>query len=226
MTALVLLVEDDASIREPTAEILRSEGYEVIEAESGERAIDLAAARTPDCVLVDLMLPGIDGFEVCRTIRQRADIAIIVVTAKDDSFDVVAGLEAGADDYVTKPFEPKVLVARIRAALRRARPSPDAESIRLGTRIDVRPDAGVVEVEGVEVALTKTEFRLLCELAQNAGRVVSRDQLLESIWGYDYFGETKLVDVHVHRLRSKIEADPSDPKHVVTVRGLGYKAVQ
>ena len=225
MAAAVLLVEDDVAIRRPTAELLRSDGYDVVEAGSGEEALELLERSGIDCVLVDLMLPGIDGFEVTRRIRQRSGLPIIVVTAKDDPFDVVAGLEAGADDYVTKPFEPKVLVARIRAALRRAQPSPDLTVIRLGDRLEVQPEAGVVTVDHEEVALTRTEFRLLCELAVNAGRVISRDQLLESVWGYDYFGETKLVDVHMHRLRAKIEADPSEPVHVVTVRGLGYKAV-
>ena len=225
MAPHVLLVEDDLAIRRPTAELLRADGYQVTEAGSGEEALDALAGQPVDCVLVDLMLPGMDGFDLTRAIRQRSGIPIIVVTAKDDPFDVVAGLEAGADDYVTKPFEPKVLVARLRAALRRAHPSPADGAVRLGDRLEVQPDAGVVRVDGEEVALTRTEFRLLCELAMNAGRVISRDQLLESVWGYDYFGETKLVDVHMHRLRAKIEADPADPVHVVTVRGLGYKAM-
>jgi DNA-binding response OmpR family regulator len=225
MSAVVLLVEDDESIRRPTAEILRSEGYDVVESANGEDALEQLDAVAPDCALVDLMLPGIDGFEVCRSIRQRSGMPIIVVTAKDDPFDVVAGLEAGADDYVTKPFVPKVLVARIRAALRRATGATNAAAIRLGDRVEVQPDAGVVLIDGEEANLTRTEFRLLCELAANAGRVISREQLLEAVWGYDYFGETKLVDVHIHRLRGKIEVDPSEPRHIVTMRGLGYKAV-
>jgi DNA-binding response OmpR family regulator len=222
--ALVLLIEDDPSIRRPTAVVLRSEGYDVIEADTGEDGLQLFSEHGPEIVLVDIMLPGIDGFDVCRSIRGSSGVPIIAVTAKDDPFDIVAGLEAGADDYVTKPFEPKVLLARMRAALRRARSSPDVDVYRLGERIEVRPEAGTVSVEGTLVSLTRTEFRLLCELAANAGRVLTRDQLLDSVWGYDYFGETKLVDVHVHRLRAKIERDPSDPVHVVTVRGLGYKA--
>ena len=225
MAANVLIVEDDVAIRRPTADLLRGDGYQVAEAGSGEEALEVMASTSIDCVLVDLMLPGMDGFDLTRAIRQASGIPIIVVTAKDDPFDVVAGLEAGADDYVTKPFEPKVLVARIRAALRRAHPAPAPGGIRLGERVEVHPDAGVVTVDGDEVGLTRTEFRLLCELAVNAGRVISRDQLLESVWGYDYFGETKLVDVHMHRLRAKIEADPAEPVHVVTVRGLGYKAM-
>lgn len=225
MATTLLLVEDDVAIRRPTADLLRDDGFKVVEAGSGEEALELLTGRAIDGALVDLMLPGIDGFELTRLIRQRSGMPIIVVTAKDDPFDVVAGLEAGADDYVTKPFEPKVLAARIRAAFRRAHPAPTADVIRLGDRLEVQPEAGVITVDGDEVSLTRTEFRLLCELAANAGRVISRDQLLESVWGYDYFGETKLVDVHMHRLRAKIEADPAEPVHVVTVRGLGYKAV-
>jgi DNA-binding response OmpR family regulator len=226
VAATVLFVEDDVAIRRPTAELLRGDGYDVLEVGSGEEALERLAAHPIACVLVDLMLPGMDGFDLTRAIRQRSGVPVIVVTAKDDPFDVVAGLEAGADDYVTKPFEPKVLVARIRAALRRVQPGPTPdEVIRLGGRVEVQPEAGVVVVDGDEISLTSTEFRLLCELAANAGRVLSRDQLLESVWGYDYFGETKLIDVHMHRLRAKIEADPAEPVHVVTVRGLGYKAV-
>jgi DNA-binding response OmpR family regulator len=226
MGPLVLFVEDNAAIRGPTAEILRDEGYEVTEAETGEAALVEFDRRPANCVLLDLMLPGMDGFDTCRALRQRSDVPIIIVTARGDNFDVVAGLESGADDYVTKPFEPKVLIARIRASLRRARGLASPESvIVLGGRVEVRPDEGRVVVDGEDVHLTRTEFRLLCELAANAGRVLSRDVLLESVWGYDYFGETKLVDMHIHRLRAKIETDPSNPTHVVTVRGLGYKVV-
>ena len=171
---IVLLVEDDASIRLPIAEILRSEGYEVVEADSGEAALAAFDRSGSDCVLVDLMLPGIDGFEVTRTLRQRSQVPIIIVTAKDSAFDVVAGLAAGADDYVTKPFEPKVLVARIRAALRRARSAPTSDVVRLGRRVEVRADEGVVRVEDEEVSLTRTEFRLLCELAASVGKVLSQ----------------------------------------------------
>ncbi len=226
MGASVLIVEDDPTIRVPTAEVLRDEGYDVIEADSGEDAVAAFDRRPADCVLVDLRLPGMNGFDTCRALRQRSDVPIIIVTARDDSFDIVAGLEAGADDYVTKPFEPKVLVARIRASLRRARgfdttPTP----IVLGARLQIFPEQGVVRVDDSDVQLTRTEFRLLCELAASPGRIYSREQLLDAVWGYGYFGETKLVDVHIHRLRSKIEADPAEPVHVVTARGLGYKAV-
>jgi DNA-binding response OmpR family regulator len=172
------------------------------------------------------MLPDVDGFEVCRRLRASSDVPIIMVTARADSFDVVAGLEAGADDYVTKPFEPKELTARIRAMLRRAQGFDAGPKIlTLGERIDVAPDEGVVRVDGAEVHLTRTEFRLLCEMAAAPGRVFSREVLLESVWGYEYVGDTKLVDVHVYRLRAKIEENPADPQHLLTVRGLGYKVV-
>jgi DNA-binding response OmpR family regulator len=173
------------------AEILRSEGYDVVEHECGEDALGNFGNQRVDCVLVDLMLPGIDGFDTCRALRKMSDVPIIVVTARTDDFDVVAGLEAGADDYVTKPFEPKVLLARIRALLRRARGiDAGSSSITLGDRVEVTPDEGRVLVEGEEVHLTKTEFRLLCELGSSRGGVLWGEQLLDSVWGYDYFGET------------------------------------
>jgi DNA-binding response OmpR family regulator len=179
-----------------------------------------------DCVLLDVMLPDLDGFEVCRRLRARSDVPIIMVTARADSYDVVAGLEAGADDYLTKPFEPKELTARIRALLRRIQGFGDNSGvITLGERLEVLPEEGMVRVEGEEVHVTRTEFRLLCELAASPGRVFSREVLVESVWGYDYVGDTKLVDVHVYRLRNKIEADPAKPEHLLTVRGLGYKVL-
>jgi DNA-binding response OmpR family regulator len=226
MPGRILFVEDDRAIREQTVALLEDEGYDTAEAASGEAGLAAFDRRAPDCVLLDVGLPDLDGFEVCRRLRARSDVPIIMVTARSDSFDVVAGLEAGADDYVTKPFEPKELAARIRAMLRRAQGFESApRSITLGGRLEVRPDEGTVRVEGEPVHLTRTEFRLLCELAAAPGRVFSREVLLESVWGYEYVGDTKLVDVHVYRLRNKIEADPSAPQHLVTVRGLGYKAV-
>ena len=174
-------------------------------------------------MLIDIMLPGIDGFEVCRSIRRSSDVPIVMVTARADTHDVVAGLEAGADDYLTKPFAPKELSARIRALLRRARTSEvSSPHLRFGD-LEIVPEEGVVRRNGRDVHLTKTEFRLLVELAQSPGRVFSREVLLERIWGYGYFGDGRLVDVHVRRLRTKVEADPANPRHVVTVRGLGYK---
>jgi len=227
MPGRILIVEDDADIRTQTAMLLRDEGYEVDEAASAREGFATFDVRNPDCVLLDVMLPDVDGFEVCRSLRARSDVPIIMVTARTDSFDVVAGLEAGADDYVSKPFEPKELAARIRSMLRRARGfGANPVLIRLGGRVEIIPDQGIVQVDGADARLTRTEFRLLCELASAPGRVFSRDVLLESVWGYEYVGDTKLVDVHVYRLRGKLEEDPSDPAHIVTVRGLGYKAVE
>jgi DNA-binding response OmpR family regulator len=219
----ILTVEDDERIRTAVRMALEDEGWEVLEAESGEAAVEAWASTPADVVLIDLMLPGMDGFEVCRHIRKSSDVPIVMVTARADTHDVVAGLEAGADDYVTKPFQPKELSARIRALLRRARPAePGRAHLRFGD-LEVVPDEGVVRRDGDEVHLTKTEFRLLCELASAPGRVFSREQLLERVWGYDYFGDGRLVDVHVRRLRTKVEVDAANPRHVVTVRGLGYK---
>ena len=177
----------------------------------------------PELVLLDLRLPDISGFEVCRQLRSSSIVPIIIVTAQTDTYDMVAGLEAGADDYVTKPFVAKELSARIRALLRRARTSEvSSPHLRFGD-LEIVPEEGVVQRNGEEVHLTKTEFRLLVELASSPGRVFSREVLLERVWGYGYFGDGRLVDVHVRRLRTKIEADPANPRHVVTVRGLGYK---
>jgi DNA-binding response OmpR family regulator len=177
-------------------------------------------------VLIDVLLPGIDGFDVCRRLRQDSDVPIVMVTARDESQDVIAGLEAGADDYLAKPVNAKVLAARIRALLRRAKAfaGPGSRRVRLAFgQVEVLPEDGVVRVAGDEVHLTKTEFRLLVELASTPGRVFSREQLLETVWGYDYFGDGRIVDVHVRRLRVKIEPDPAAPRHVLTVRGRGYK---
>jgi DNA-binding response OmpR family regulator len=219
----ILTVEDDERIRTAVRMALEDEGWDVVEAESGEEAVDAFATNPVDVVLIDLMLPGMDGFEVCRTIRRGSDVPIVMVTARTDTHDVVAGLEAGADDYITKPFQPKELSARIRALLRRARPAEGGRRhLRFGD-LEVVPEEGVVRRADEEVHLTKTEFRLLCELASSPGRVFSREQLLERVWGYDYFGDGRLVDVHVRRLRTKVEGDPANPRHVVTVRGLGYK---
>ena len=181
------------------------------------------AREAADVVLIDIMLPGIDGFDVCRAIRRVSDVPIVMVTARADTHDVVAGLEAGADDYLTKPFAPKELSARIRALLRRARSAdPGAPQMVFGD-LEIIPEEGVVRLAGTDVHLTKTEFRLLVELATNPGRVLSREVLLERVWGYGYFGDGRLVDVHIRRLRTKIEPDPANPRYVVTIRGLGYK---
>ena len=219
----ILTVEDDERIRTSVKLALEDEGWQVLEAETGEDAIATFTREPTDVVLLDIMLPGIDGFEVCRSVRRLSDVPIIMVTARADTHDVVAGLEAGADDYLTKPFVPKELSARIRALLRRARPTvPGNPRLRFGD-LEVVPQEGVVTRADQPVHLTKTEFRLLVELANHPGTVFSREDLLEKVWGHGVFGDGRLVDVHVRRLRTKIEADPADPRHVVTVRGLGYK---
>jgi DNA-binding response OmpR family regulator len=223
----ILIVEDDERIRASMRLALEDEGYEIAEAAGGEDALEIfdrVAATNPfDVVIIDIMLPGMDGFACCRELRRRSSIPIIMVTARTDTHDVVAGLEAGADDYVTKPFEPKELAARIRALLRRARAIEGGPANLVFGELEILPEAGAVRLSGEEVHLTRTEFLLLCELAQNAGKVLSREQLLERVWSYDYFGDGRLVDVHVRRLRTKVEPDPASPRHVITVRGLGYK---
>jgi len=222
MTARLLIVEDDERIRASTRLALEDEGYDVDEAGSGEVALERFTEQPSDVVLIDLMLPGMDGFECCRQLRRTSAVPVIMVTARTDTHDVVAGLEAGADDYVTKPFVAKELAARIRALLRRAR-SVDEPSVLTFGDVEVRPDEGTVQRAGDEVHCTRTEFRLLCELAANPGKVLSREQLLDRVWGYDYFGDGRLVDVHIRRLRTKIEPDPANPRHILTVRGMGYK---
>ena len=223
MGTRILTVEDDERIRTAVKLALEDEGWTVAEADTGEDALDKFSAEPADVVLIDIMLPGIDGFEVCRSIRRASDVPIVMVTARADTHDVVAGLEAGADDYLTKPFAPKELSARIRALLRRARTvDPGASHLSFGD-LEIVPEEGVVKKDDQEIHLTKTEFRLLVELASSPGRVFSREVLLERVWGYGYFGDGRLVDVHIRRLRTKIEIDPANPKHVVTVRGLGYK---
>ncbi|MER5261937.1 response regulator transcription factor [Actinosynnema sp. NPDC002837] len=221
MTLSVLLVEDDEHIRQALGLALDDEGFAVTDAVSGEDALDLLRTTTFDVVLLDLMLPGVDGLEVCRTLRSQGDLPIIIVTARTDASDVIAGLEAGADDYVTKPLMASVLAARMRALLRRT--GRQDEVLRLGD-VEVQPEVGTVLRANTEVHLTRTEFRLLVELASAEGRVVSREQLLQRVWGYDYFGDTRLLDVHIRRLRRKVEHDPDDPKLIVTVRGVGYRA--
>jgi DNA-binding response OmpR family regulator len=223
MGTRILTVEDDERIRTAVKMALEDEGWEVEEADNGEDALAAFTRHPADVVLIDIMLPGIDGFDVCRAIRRASDVPIVMVTARADTHDVVAGLEAGADDYLTKPFAPKELSARIRALLRRARSSePGLTHLRFGD-LEIIPDEGIVMRSGIEIHLTKTEFRLLVELASVPGRVFSREVLLERVWGYGYFGDGRLVDVHVRRLRMKVEADPANPRYVMTIRGLGYK---
>ncbi len=223
MTIKILVVEDDERIRTAVRLALEKEGWEVFEAASGEEALEIFKNQICDIVLIDIMLPGIDGFEVCRALRRISDLPIVMVTARDDTHDVVAGLEAGADDYLTKPFAPKELSARIRALLRRVRvPTPHLSTLEFGD-LKILPDQGQIIVNDKTIHLTRTEFQLLVELASVPGRVFSREELLERVWGKDYFGDGRLVDVHVRRLRKKIEPEDAKPRYVITVRGFGYK---
>ncbi len=226
MSGRILVVEDDERIRSSMRLALEGEGYEVRDAASAEEGLDLFAEAPTDVALIDLMLPGMDGFECTRALRRTSAVPIIIVTARSDTHDVVAGLEAGADDYVTKPFVAKELAARIRALLRRTRPADEEPGALTFGDLQLLPEQGVLRrLDGEEVHCTRTEFRLLCELAASPNKVLSREQLLDRVWGYDYFGDGRLVDVHIRRLRTKVEADPAAPQHILTVRGMGYKLV-
>jgi two-component system, OmpR family, response regulator RegX3 len=219
----VLVVEDEESYSDPLAYMLRKEGFDVALAANGPAALEEFARNGADIVLLDLMLPGLPGTEVCRQIRQASSVPVIMVSAKDTEVDKVVGLELGADDYITKPYSPRELVARIRAVLRRGS-EPDLVPSTVeagGVRMDV--ERHIVTVAGREVRLPLKEFELLEMFLRNAGRVLTRGQLIDRVWGADYVGDTKTLDVHVKRLRAKIEEDPANPQHLVTVRGLGYK---
>ena len=224
----LLLVEDDDHIRMPLRWALEDEGYTVAEAVSGEDACRQVAAEAPDLMVVDLMLGAMDGFQVIREVRRAHDLPIVVVSARADTHDIVAALEAGADDYVTKPFQVKEITARLRALRRRAggtgeRPTEVVLDQDPAAPLVLRPERGTVHRGEEQLALTLTEFRLLCELAASAGRVLSRQALLERVWEHGFFGDERLVDVHIRRLRTKVERDPGAPTLVVTVRGLGYR---
>jgi two-component system response regulator MtrA len=228
--ARILLVEDDPSIREVTAIGLRGAGFTVETCDDGQAALDRFAAEPFDLILLDVMLPRVDGLDVARAVRRTSTVPIVMLTARADTTDVIIGLEAGADDYVRKPFEVPELVARVRAALRRVGrhegDGADASGqLRLGLLvIDV---AGrTVTRDGREIPLTRTEFDLLADLARHPGQVLDRDTLLDRIWGYDYLGDSRLVDVAVGRLRAKVETDPTNPSLILTVRGVGYKAAR
>ena len=222
----LLFIEDDQHIRAALKLALEDEGYEVIEAADGLKGLSAFETTSVDLVLLDLRLPDLSGFEVCRLLRAKSLVPIIIVTAQTDTHDLVAGLEAGADDYVTKPVVAKELAARIRAALRRTNLLSAAGStidrFMVGD-IEFRPHQGIVLKNGVELPLTKTEYRLLQVFFENQNNVLSRDQLLEIVWGYEYLGDSRLVDAHIRRLRVKIENSPDDPKIIVTVRGTGYR---
>jgi two-component system response regulator RegX3 len=220
----ILIVEDEKSLSEPLAFLLGREGYEITIVDDGPSAIAEFDRSGTDLILLDLMLPGIPGTEVCREIRTRSQVPIIMLTAKDSEVDVVVGLELGADDYVTKPYSTRELLARIRAVLRR-RVETDDDGVAVLESGDVRMDVErhTVAVRGAETAMPLKEFELLELLLRNSGRVLTRGQLIDRVWGADYFGDTKTLDVHIKRIRSKIEATPSEPEMLVTVRGLGYR---
>jgi DNA-binding response OmpR family regulator len=221
----LLFIEDDDGIRLALSMALEDEGYDVHQAPDGQQGLAEFRRTPPDLVLLDLRLPDMSGFDVCRALRAESIVPIIMITAQTDTHDMVAGLEAGADDYVTKPVVPKELAARIRALLRRVQ-LQGKTAAPLATRfgdIEIRREQGIVLKSGTELNLTKTEFRLMCEFADHAGAVLSRDQLLERVWGYEYLGDSRLVDAHVRRLRLKVEDHPDDPKLIVTARGIGYR---
>jgi two-component system response regulator RegX3 len=221
----ILIVEDEPSLSEPLAFLLRKEGYDIEVTEDGRAALAAFDRAGADLVLLDLMLPGLSGTEVCRELRSRSTVPIIMLTAKDSEVDIVVGLELGADDYVTKPYSSRELLARIRAVLRRRTEVDDGDDhgvVEVGTvRMDTERHS--VAVRGAEVAMPLKEFELLELLMRNAGRVLTRGQLIDRVWGSDYFGDTKTLDVHIKRIRSKIEDEPSEPKLLLTVRGLGYR---
>ena len=221
MSSKILVVDDDPAIAEMLTMVMEREGFDTVVVDDGLEAVKAAERENPDLILLDLMLPGMSGVDVCRTVRETSAVPIIMLTAKTDTVDVVLGLESGADDYVTKPFKPKDLVARVRARLRRQDDSP-SETLEVGDlTIDVPGHA--VFRDGKEISLTPLEFDLLHTLASRPKQVFSRDELLEKVWGYQHTSDTRLVNVHVQRLRSKIELDPENPQIVLTVRGVGYK---
>jgi len=221
VTGRVLLVEDDPSMAEVVAMTLTAAGLEVCTCGTGRGALELVRREHPDLVVLDLGLPDVDGLDVCRRLRSTEDLQILMLTARSSTSDIVAGLEAGADDYLGKPFEVPELLARVRAALRRCAANSDERIVRGGLVVD--PAAFTVSRDGREVRLSATEFRLLLELVRNRGRACTREELLRTVWGYEHLGDSRLIDMAVKRLRDRIERDPSRPRLVVTVRGVGYR---
>lgn len=222
----VLVVEDEQSLREPLVYLLNKEGFDTEEAEDGQKAIELFDRGGIDLILLDLMLPGISGNEVCRIIRQTSQVPIIMITAKDSEIDKVVGLEIGADDYVTKPYSTRELLARMKAVLRRqgeVAPTKSSPGVLEAGSVRMDLDRHIVEVHGEKVAMPLKEFELLELLLENVNRVLTRGQIIDRVWGANYYGDTKTLDVHIKRIRSKIEDDPARPEHLLTVRGLGYK---
>jgi two-component system response regulator RegX3 len=220
----VLVVEDERSLREPLVYLLEKEGYEVIEAEDGAKALTLFESVGADIILLDLMLPEVSGNEVCRVIRQTSSVPIIMLTAKDSEIDKVVGLEIGADDYVTKPYSTRELLARMKAVLRRkVEPAVVSSGLLEAGSIRMDVERHIVTVNGNKVSMPLKEFELLELLLENVNRVLTRGQIIDRVWGSNYYGDTKTLDVHIKRIRSKIEDDPARPVHLMTVRGLGYK---
>jgi DNA-binding response OmpR family regulator len=226
MSARILLVDDEETLRASLSFALQKEGYEVVTAEDGVLALEAATSREPDLVLLDLMLPGVDGLELCRLLRARSSVPILILTAKDQEFDKVLGLEMGADDYITKPFSVRELLARMRAVLRRSRTEArevEAIGVLLAGPISLNVDRHEVTVGDRRVDLSPKEFQLLRLLMLHRGRVMSRDALIEKVWGDSFMGDLKTLDVHIRWLREKVEMDPSQPEHILTVRGAGYR---
>ncbi len=220
----ILVVEDESNLREPLVYLLEKEGYEVIEAEDGNVALEMFHSKGADLILLDLMLPGLSGNEVCREIRSESNVPIIMLTAKDTEIDKVVGLEIGADDYVTKPYSTRELLARMKAVLRRqVGPALETQGLLSAGPVSMDTDKHTVTVDGEKIQMPLKEFELLELLLENVNRVLTRGQIIDRVWGSNYYGDTKTLDVHVKRIRSKIEEDPSRPKHLLTVRGLGYK---
>lgn len=222
--AKVLVVEDEQSLRDPLVFVLEKEGHKVIQASDGEQALEVFEAEGADVILLDLMLPKMDGNQVCKIIRQSSNVPIIMLTAKDSEIDKVVGLEIGADDYVTKPYSTRELLARMKAVLRRQlEPAVLSEAVLVAGEIRLDSERHSVTVSGNPIALPLKEFELLELLMENVNRVLTRGQIIDRVWGANYFGDTKTLDVHIKRLRSKVEEDPARPKYIQTVRGLGYK---
>lgn len=223
MTHKILVVDDEAAILKSVRAYLEQEGYTVLAAVDGPTALKEARTARPDLIVLDVMLPGMDGLEVLRRLRQESDVYVLMLTAKAEETDKVVGLMVGADDYLTKPFSPRELVARVKAILRRGRTGETAEPALVFPLLRIDLDARQATKDGIVLDLTATEFDLLAALARHAGRVLSREQLIEQVWGYDYYGDERVVDVHIGRLRKKIEDDPANSRLVVTVRGAGYR---
>jgi two-component system alkaline phosphatase synthesis response regulator PhoP len=219
----ILVVDDETSLTATVQAYLEQEGYAVCSAANGLDAVRLARSFQPDLIVLDVLLPGIDGLEVLRRVRQESDVYVLMLTAKADETDKVVGLSVGADDYMTKPFSPRELVARVKAILRRGRSPLTADQSLLFRRVRIDPGARRIWKDGTEVELTAIEFELVHALAQHHGRVLSREQLIEHAWGHDYYGDERVADVHIGRIRKKLESDPADPELIVTVRGAGYR---